>query len=366
MADAGRRRPSGRDRWEAAAHSPGRGAGGRGERRGWGQDAQRRGGWGGAWQWRQPAPRRWHQQRQWLRGDEDAQLLARRLGEETCAGRCCGGGAQERSCRQAGWLLVGNLPGRVSTSALRGVFAKYGKVEKIHLMRSRSPNGRSSAFVQYLFSCEAALAVRTLHGAREMQPGLGPVTVRADAPGVFVENLPSDIKAELLSYVFSFYGRVRSVQVSFAGGLARAFVEYSSPREAKLATVALQEMAQRRGEGAVEGPWEAGVHGGPGGDDGDGNRGALEPWSIDAEEEGTSEEDDLAAEADLAPAYGVDAAGTEQAACAICLVAPRTHAFIPCGHRCVCADCGAEVMGRAGAACPICRTEAERLQHIFC
>lgn len=45
--------------------------------------------------------------------------------------------------------------------------------------------------------------------------------------------------------------------------------------------------------------------------------------------------------------------------CSVCLTAPRDHAFVPCGHRCVCGGCGHLIMSRPCAACPMCR---ERIQ----
>jgi len=51
-------------------------------------------------------------------------------------------------------------------------------------------------------------------------------------------------------------------------------------------------------------------------------------------------------------------------ACCACLVEPATHAFFDCGHRCVCADCAAEVMRRE-AVCPICRAPIDRAVQIY-
>uniref|UniRef100_A0A7S4K4B4 RING-type domain-containing protein n=1 Tax=Odontella aurita TaxID=265563 RepID=A0A7S4K4B4_9STRA len=44
--------------------------------------------------------------------------------------------------------------------------------------------------------------------------------------------------------------------------------------------------------------------------------------------------------------------------CQICLDSPRTHLFLPCGHRCACSKC-ADAIITAGSKplCPICRTE---------
>ncbi|CAE8642471.1 unnamed protein product [Polarella glacialis] len=43
--------------------------------------------------------------------------------------------------------------------------------------------------------------------------------------------------------------------------------------------------------------------------------------------------------------------------CVICQDLPKTHAFIPCGHRCVCEACSKRIRGgvRSGKVCPLCR-----------
>ena len=40
----------------------------------------------------------------------------------------------------------------------------------------------------------------------------------------------------------------------------------------------------------------------------------------------------------------------EAAACAVCQARPMTHCFVPCGHRCVCADCAAQLMAQGTPA----------------
>ena len=137
-----------------------------------------------------------------------------------------------------------NLPGDVREAALEYVFANYGKVAKIIVMNGRSGDARACAFVRYLFRCEAALAVQTLHEKYEMQSGQGPIRVQADAPGVFVDNLPAHIEEAMVDYLFSFYGTVRTVHIAVAGhprgGRARAFVEFASAAEAADATKVLR------------------------------------------------------------------------------------------------------------------------------
>ena len=51
--------------------------------------------------------------------------------------------------------------------------------------------------------------------------------------------------------------------------------------------------------------------------------------------------------------------------CCICLKAEEVGkllALVPCGHRCVCADCSALVVGKP---CPVCRTEARQAIRVF-
>jgi len=58
----------------------------------------------------------------------------------------------------------------------------------------------------------------------------------------------------------------------------------------------------------------------------------------------------------------------DDALCVVCLTMPKSHAFIPCGHRCVCAACGNQILygGPQGSAiCPVCRTRANGAIKIF-
>lgn len=50
--------------------------------------------------------------------------------------------------------------------------------------------------------------------------------------------------------------------------------------------------------------------------------------------------------------------------CAICMSNAKTHAFLPCGHLCVCEKCAYETLERT-ATCPICRNASESVSHIF-
>lgn len=309
---------------------PGRGAAGR-------QHGQRRG--------RQGGP----EADEWGAGDAHGLFGEGASGGAVVARQCCGlveGGMRGTGrCGRAGWLFVQNLPGSIGTAALKYVFAYYGKVRKIHVMNARSANVRACAFVQYLFSCEAALAVRMLDGTYEMQPGLGPISLQVDAPGIFVENLPNDVREEMLSYVFSFYGKVQTVHVATGhsrAGRAHAFIEYSLAVEAESATRALHQV--RAEGGSFTGLEDVGTE-----------EGSDFLPLLPSETEGPEER--------LREGAGASA---RELACVVCLAASKTHAFVPCGHRCVCADCGGAVVEQAAATCPICRAVVEHVLQIFC
>jgi len=51
---------------------------------------------------------------------------------------------------------------------------------------------------------------------------------------------------------------------------------------------------------------------------------------------------------------------SEDSQCVICMDARKTHAFIPCGHRCVCASCAAK-----SETCPLCRADFTGIMKIF-
>jgi len=51
--------------------------------------------------------------------------------------------------------------------------------------------------------------------------------------------------------------------------------------------------------------------------------------------------------------------------CIICYVRSKTHAFVPCGHQCVCEKCGKFIVQGQGASCPVCRAEVHIIMQIF-
>ena len=60
----------------------------------------------------------------------------------------------------------------------------------------------------------------------------------------------------------------------------------------------------------------------------------------------------------------------DEMACVVCMNAPKTHLFDPCGHMCVCEGCAQRVMhGAAGVAgrreSPLCRYPAQRAMKVL-
>jgi len=52
--------------------------------------------------------------------------------------------------------------------------------------------------------------------------------------------------------------------------------------------------------------------------------------------------------------------------CVVCIDAVASHAFLPCGHRCICGDCS-QAIGRnwRSGKCPLCKRSAQRVRQIF-
>lgn len=60
-------------------------------------------------------------------------------------------------------------------------------------------------------------------------------------------------------------------------------------------------------------------------------------------------------------------AGEQGGKCCVCLEAKSTHAFVPCGHQCVCATCGETIRSLAprNACCPICKLKSKSLMRVY-
>jgi len=54
-----------------------------------------------------------------------------------------------------------------------------------------------------------------------------------------------------------------------------------------------------------------------------------------------------------------------QSECCVCLDEAKSHAFVPCGHLCVCAGCAQSIMSSLKKECPSCRGPAAHVVKIF-
>ena len=61
---------------------------------------------------------------------------------------------------------------------------------------------------------------------------------------------------------------------------------------------------------------------------------------------------------------GGDEEDTGAKECIVCLEAPRTHAFVPCGHMCVCKSCSRRLMKRR-KVCPTCNQSSTMTIEVF-
>jgi hypothetical protein len=70
----------------------------------------------------------------------------------------------------------------------------------------------------------------------------------------------------------------------------------------------------------------------------------------------------------VAPSAAEGGGGEESPCCVVCMVAPRSHVFIPCGHQCVCGECSTEMLRRGRGArvlCPVCRRASTSVMQIY-
>jgi hypothetical protein len=54
-----------------------------------------------------------------------------------------------------------------------------------------------------------------------------------------------------------------------------------------------------------------------------------------------------------------------QSECCVCLDEAKSHAFVPCGHLCVCAGCAESIISSLKKECPSCRCPAAHVMKIF-
>ena len=50
--------------------------------------------------------------------------------------------------------------------------------------------------------------------------------------------------------------------------------------------------------------------------------------------------------------------------CRVCMDGEGSHAFVPCGHRCVCESCAAHFMSGT-RKCPICNSDSTQTMRVY-
>ena len=57
-------------------------------------------------------------------------------------------------------------------------------------------------------------------------------------------------------------------------------------------------------------------------------------------------------------------ADADDSNCVVCFENERTHAFVPCGHKCICESCCGR-LGNKTAVCPMCREPYTAVMKVF-
>jgi len=149
-------------------------------------------------------------------------------------------------------LYVANLPTSIdSEAALRSLFSQYGAIETSRLVRnSRSPEGKSFAFVKFTKVSEALAAINALNNTQVGNSVLEVKVADADAgdrnpellappsDNLYAKNLPHTLSEDELRALFSPYGAVIECRVLHSGAGrdnnagAGALIRMSSVEEA--------------------------------------------------------------------------------------------------------------------------------------
>ncbi|CAI9149462.1 unnamed protein product, partial [Rangifer tarandus platyrhynchus] len=162
-------------------------------------------------------------------------------------------------------LFVGRVPPSYDEERVRDIFAEYGEVREVVIIRDKQTNKhKSSAFVKMGSLEWADSSIRALHGSRVLDAALGPMMVRyatgeaerlglqqqhlqdqqatsAQEPAhsmikLFVGSIPRHMREEELQQFFEAYGAVQEVIIIRDGssGTSRgcAFIKYKYKEEA--------------------------------------------------------------------------------------------------------------------------------------
>eukprot|EP00249_Psilotum_nudum_P023213 c28788_g1_i3 orf=510-2993(-) len=157
-------------------------------------------------------------------------------------------------------LFVGCLPRSVTEDEVQRIFADYGKVLELAMIKERRPGVQHGiCFVKYGSIEEAERAIRALHNKRTLPGGTCPLQVRfADAererPGteqkLFVGSLSKLATEKDIEEIFAPYGRVDDVYImrdEYKQSRGCAFVKYPSRDMAMAAITALNNVYKMLG-----------------------------------------------------------------------------------------------------------------------
>eukprot|EP00249_Psilotum_nudum_P023212 c28788_g1_i1 orf=410-2890(-) len=158
-------------------------------------------------------------------------------------------------------LFVGCLPRNITEDEVQRIFAEYGNVLELAMIRERRPGIQHGiCFIKYGSVEEAERAIRALHNKRTLPGGTSPLQVRfADAererPGameqkLFVGSLSKLATEKDIEEIFAPYGRVDDVYImrdEHKQSRGCAFVKYPSRDMAVAAISALNSVYKMLG-----------------------------------------------------------------------------------------------------------------------
>jgi len=85
-------------------------------------------------------------------------------------------------------LFIGSLPIGITTEEIKGIFAKHGTIEDVHILPPKGERGQGCAFVKFNSNEQAAAAISALHDQPTAYPSFPeyktPILVRISHGGV--------------------------------------------------------------------------------------------------------------------------------------------------------------------------------------
>eukprot|EP00922_Rhytidocystis_sp_ex-Travisia-forbesii_P035796 GHVS01053102.1.p1 GENE.GHVS01053102.1~~GHVS01053102.1.p1 ORF type:complete len:479 (+),score=102.37 GHVS01053102.1:116-1552(+) len=167
-------------------------------------------------------------------------------------------------------LFVGRLPRTHTEEMIRPLFAQYGTVVEVVVIRDKqTQQHKGSAFVRMASICQADLAIRSLNNVKVVDPSMGPLTVKyaigelenlglpataidpnVDQAKLFVGSLPKTVTESQVRDLFGRFGTIDEVFImKDNSGMPKgcAFVKFSYKEQAMFA------MNQLNGKMTVQG-----------------------------------------------------------------------------------------------------------------